>query len=48
MDGYELCREIRKISDIPIIIVTATLPIGDYLIAYDAGGDNIILKPFAK
>jgi CheY-like chemotaxis protein len=48
MDGYELCREIRKFSDVPIIFVTATVSLEDHLKAYDAGGDDIILKPFAK
>jgi CheY-like chemotaxis protein len=45
MDGYETCKKIKEFTDIPIIFVTATNTPEEHLQAFDAGGDDVILKP---
>lgn len=47
MDGYETSREIRNISDVPIIMVTAKSEEKDELKGYDMGIDEYITKPFS-
>lgn len=47
MNGYELCREIRKKNTgIPIIMLTALGTSDNKLIGFDAGADDYVLKPF--
>lgn len=46
IDGYELCGEIRKYYDIPIIMLTAKGEIADKEKAYIAGTDDYVVKPF--
>jgi two-component system, OmpR family, response regulator ArlR len=46
LDGLEVCRRIRKISDVPIIILTARDYIGDKIAGLDRGADDYITKPF--
>ena len=46
MDGWELCREIRKISDVPIIMVTARDQKDDVVRGLKLGADDYITKPF--
>lgn len=45
-DGFQICREIRKISDIPIIILTAKGESFDKVLALELGADDYIVKPF--
>lgn len=45
-DGYYICREIRKISDVPIIIVTSRDSDADELISMNLGADDFITKPY--
>lgn len=45
-DGYYLCREIRKNSDIPIIIVTSRDSDMDELMSINLGADDFITKPY--
>ncbi|NFI95577.1 response regulator transcription factor [Clostridium botulinum] len=45
-DGYYICREIRKISDVPIIIVTSRNSEVDELISMNLGADDFITKPY--
>ncbi len=45
--GIDLCRKIRKSSDIPIIMVTARDGISDKVKGLDTGADDYITKPFA-
>ena len=45
--GVEATAEIRKFSDVPVLFLTAKSLDGDKLIAYDAGGDDYIVKPFS-
>ncbi|MBN1624618.1 MAG: response regulator transcription factor [Clostridia bacterium] len=47
INGIELCRRIRKTSEIPIIILTAKDDISDKVTGLDAGADDYITKPFA-
>jgi len=46
-DGITACREIRKFSDIPIIMVTAKVEEVDRLIGLEIGADDYICKPFS-
>lgn len=45
-NGYELCQEIRKNSDIPIIFLTACDEEVNIVMGLDIGGDDYITKPF--
>ena len=45
-DGYYLCREIRKSSDVPIIIVTSRDSDMDELMSINLGADDFITKPY--
>lgn len=47
MDGWETCREIRKFSKVPIIMLTAKSEESDELLGYDLGIDEYITKPFS-
>ena len=44
--GYDLCREIRKTSKVPIIFLTAADEETDIIMGLDIGGDDYITKPF--
>lgn len=46
-DGFELCREIRKRSDLPIIFLTAKVDTVDVVVGLESGGDDYVSKPFA-
>lgn len=46
MDGWEVCREIRKVSDIPIIMLTAKGETFDKVLGLELGADDYIVKPF--
>ncbi|MFI3231354.1 MAG: response regulator transcription factor, partial [bacterium] len=46
MDGYQVCREIRKISSVPIIMLTAKGEIFDKVLGLELGADDYIVKPF--
>ena len=47
MDGWEVCREIRKISKVPIIMLTARGDERDELLGFELGVDEYISKPFS-
>lgn len=47
VDGYEICREVRKEKDIPIIFLTAKSQEEDIIKGYDLGCDDYIVKPFS-
>ena len=47
MDGWEVCREIRKNSKVPIIMLTARSYERDELLGFDLGVDEYISKPFS-
>lgn len=46
MDGLETCREIRRTSDVPIIMLTVRDAERDKVLALDAGADDYVVKPF--
>ena len=46
MDGWDVCREIRKISDIPIIMLTAKGETFDKVLGLELGADDYMVKPF--
>jgi len=46
MDGYQVCREIRKISGVPIIMLTAKGETFDKVLGLELGADDYIVKPF--
>lgn len=47
LNGIEVCRRIRAISDVPIILITARDAVIDRVAGLDAGADDYIVKPFA-
>ena len=47
MDGWEVCREIRQYSEVPIIMLTAKGEEKDELLGFDLGVDEYISKPFS-
>lgn len=47
MDGWSTCREIRKTSDVPIIMLTARGEEYDKLFGFELGVDDYIVKPFS-
>ena len=46
MDGFELCRAIRRESDIPIIMLTARGEVMDRVVGLELGADDYLPKPF--
>lgn len=46
MDGWQVCREIRKVSDKPIIMVTARGETFDKVLGLELGADDYVVKPF--
>jgi len=47
MDGLELCREIRKISDVPVVMLTARGEEIDRVLGLELGADDYVVKPFS-
>lgn len=47
IDGWTVCREIRRISNIPIILLTARGEEFDKLFGFELGADDYIVKPFS-
>ncbi len=46
-DGLTLCREIRRFSDVPIVMVTAKIEEIDRLLGLEIGADDYICKPYS-
>ena len=46
MDGFEVCRAIRKSSDLPILMLTARGEVMDRVIGLELGADDYLAKPF--
>ena len=46
MDGWQVCREVRKISNIPIIMLTAKDETFDKVLGLELGADDYVAKPF--
>ena len=47
IDGFEVCRAIRRSSDVPIVMVTARDDTHDVVAGLEAGADDYLTKPFA-
>lgn len=47
IDGFEVCREIRKTSDTPVIMITARGEDFEKIMGLDIGADDYIVKPFS-
>lgn len=47
IDGFEVCRSIRRASDVPIVMVTARADTHDVVAGLEAGADDYLTKPFA-
>ncbi len=45
MDGFELCRRIREISHIPLLVLTGLDQVGEKVNAFNAGADDYVTKP---
>ncbi len=48
MDGSEVCRQIRAMSSVPIIIVTARNDEGERVLGFELGADDYIVKPYGS
>ncbi len=46
IDGYEVCRELRKVSSVPIIMLSAKGEIFDKVLGLELGADDYMIKPF--
>ena len=47
IDGFDVCRSIRRVSDVPIVMVTARSDTHDVVAGLEAGADDYLTKPFA-
>ncbi|MCH1512483.1 MAG: response regulator transcription factor [Acidimicrobiales bacterium] len=47
IDGFEVCRSIRRVSDVPVVMVTARDDTHDVVAGLEAGADDYLTKPFA-
>jgi DNA-binding response OmpR family regulator len=47
-DGRDVCRELRRVSDVPIIMVTASGTVTDRIVGLELGADDYVVKPFAS
>jgi two-component system KDP operon response regulator KdpE len=48
VDGYEVARQVREFSEVPIIMLTARVEEADLLRGFDTGADDYITKPFSS
>ena len=46
MDGYHWCREIRRVSDVPILFISSVADNMNIVMAMNMGGDDFVSKPF--
>jgi OmpR family response regulator RpaB len=47
LDGYGVCQEIRKTSEVPIIMLTALGDVADRITGLELGADDYVIKPFS-
>ena len=47
IDGFEVCRTVRKYSDVPIIFLTSRSDEIDRVVGLEIGGDDYVVKPFS-
>ena len=46
LDGFDVCRQLRERSDVPIIVVTARGEESDRVVGLELGADDYVVKPF--
>jgi two-component system, OmpR family, response regulator MtrA len=46
LDGFEVCREIRKFSRVPVVMLTARTDLVDVVVGLESGADDYVKKPF--
>ena len=46
LDGFEVCREIRKVSRVPVVMLTARTDLVDVVVGLESGADDYVRKPF--
>lgn len=46
MDGWEVCRRLRELSDVPIVFITARSEIRDVVKGLEMGADDYVIKPY--
>jgi two-component system, OmpR family, response regulator MtrA len=46
IDGFEVCREIRKFSRVPVVLLTARTDLIDVVVGLESGADDYVKKPF--
>ena len=46
-DGYEVCQELRRVSDIPVIFASARTSVDDRIAGFEMGGDDYLPKPYS-
>lgn len=47
MDGYETCKRLRQMSDVPVLFLTAKTLEGDLIKGFESGADDYVRKPFS-
>ena len=47
LDGLEVCRRLRDVGDVPVLMLTAKESVDDRVRGLDAGADDYLVKPFA-
>lgn len=47
MEGFELCKELRAVSTVPVIFASARTDEGDRITGFDIGGDDYLPKPYS-
>src|SRR3954466_4735935 len=47
LDGFEVCRSVRKFSDVPVIFLTSRSDEIDRVVGLEIGGDDYVVKPFS-
>jgi two-component system, OmpR family, response regulator MprA len=48
MDGVEVCRRMREMNDVPVVMLTARDTTDDQVTGLDSGADDYLVKPFVK
>lgn len=48
IDGWSCCREIRKVSDVPVLMLTARSEENDRVFGFELGADDYVTKPFSN
>jgi len=47
LDGFDVCRALREVSDVPIVAVTARTEVADRVLGLEIGADDYVTKPFS-